>query len=123
MGAARLAAFIAIAATTYGALGQVLPPTIDPGRIQDRLDPPRAPRPAEIPELKGPEREPPDALKAVRVTLKSVRLEGATPALAAMLQSQADRYVGREISVAEIFELARAMTASCRNAGYILTQV
>jgi hemolysin activation/secretion protein len=102
---------------------QVLPPTIDPGRIQDRLDPPRAPRGAEIPELKGPEREPPEALKAVRVTLKSVRLEGASAPLAAQLQAQADRFVGREVSVAEIFELARAMTATCRNAGYILTQV
>lgn len=122
-GVARLVAAVACAAASCAALAQVLPPSIDPGHIRERLDPPRAPRGAEIPELKGPEREPPDALKAVRVTLKSVRLEGASAPLAAQLQAQADRYVGREVSVAEIFELARAMTATCRNAGYILTQV
>ena len=98
-GAARLAAALAGAATISIAFAQTvpLPPTIDPGRIQERLEPPRVPRPAEIPELKGPEREPPDALKAVRVTLKSIRLEGASAPLAAQLQAQADRYVGREI--------------------------
>jgi hemolysin activation/secretion protein len=122
-GVARLFAAAACAAASCTAVAQVLPPTIDPGRIQDRLEPPRPPRPAEIPELKGPEREPPEALRAVRVTLKAVRIEGATAALAARLQSQADWIVGREVSVAEIFELARAMTATCRNAGYILTQV
>ena len=122
-GVARLFAAVACAAASCAALGQVLPPTIDPGRIQDRLDPPRAPRGAEIPELKGAEREPSDALKAVRVTLKSVRLEGASTALAGQLQAHADRYVGREVTVAEIFELARALTAIYRNAGYILSQV
>jgi hemolysin activation/secretion protein len=124
-GAARLAAALAGAAMISIAFAQTvpLPPTIDPGRIQERLEPPRVPRPAEIPELKGPEREPPDALKAVRVTLKSIRLEGASAPLAAQLQAHADRYVGREITVAEIFELARALTAIYRSAGYILSQV
>jgi hemolysin activation/secretion protein len=122
-GVARLVAAAACAAASCAALGQVLPPTIDPGRIQDRLEPPRAPRGAEIPELKGPQREPPDALRAVRVTLKSVRLEGAGAALAGELQAHAERYVGREVTVAEIFELARALTALYRNAGYILSQV
>jgi hemolysin activation/secretion protein len=121
---ARVAAALAGATLCAGALAQVtLPPTIDPGRIQERLDTPRAPRPAEIPKLEGPEREPADALKAVRVTLKSVRIEGASPALADRLQAQADRYVGREISVGEIFGLARTLTAAYRGAGYILSQV
>lgn len=124
-GAARFAAALAGAATAWTAFAQTvpLPPTIDPGRIQERLDPLRVPRGAEIPELEGPQREPPDALKAVRVTLKSVRIEGASAPLAGQLQAQADRYVGREVSVGEIFELARALTAIYRNAGYILSQV
>jgi hemolysin activation/secretion protein len=123
--AARFAAALAAAATVSIALAQPvqLPPTIDPGRIQDRLDPPRAPRDVQIPEFKGSEREPPDALKTVRVTLKSVRIEGASAPLAGQLQAQADRYVGREIAVGEIFELARELTAIYRRAGYILSQV
>jgi hemolysin activation/secretion protein len=129
-GLARRAAGVAVALgaamAVSAALAQPapqLPPTIDPGRIQDRLDPPRLPRGAEIPELKGPQRDAPDDLKAVRVTLKSVRFEGASAEMAPRLQTQAERYVGREISVGEIFELARALTATYRNAGYILSQV
>lgn len=108
------------------ALAQVapqLPPTIDPGRVQERVAPPRAPRGAEIPELKGSQREAPEALKAVRVTLKSVRFEGVSALPVERLQSQAQPYLGREIAVAEIFELARALTATYRGAGYILSQV
>jgi len=121
----RLLAAIACTAASCAALAQApqLPPTIDPGRIQDRLDAPRVPRGAEIPELKGPQRDAPDDLKAVRVTLNSVRIEGASAEMAPRLQAQADGYVGREISVGEIFELARALTAVYRNAGYILSQV
>jgi hemolysin activation/secretion protein len=125
---ARLLTAIACATAACATLAQTppaqqLPPTIDPGRIQDRLDPPRVPRGAEIPELKGPQREAPDDLKALRVTLKSVRIEGASAEMAPRLQAQADGYVGREISVGEIFELARALTATYRAAGYILSQV
>lgn len=105
------------------ALAQVLPPGIDPGRVPERIEPPRAPRPAELPELKGRERELPEAVKAVRVTLKAVRIEGAAALPAQRLQPLADRYVGREIGGGEIFDLARALTAEYRNAGYILSQV
>lgn len=120
----RVAAALAGATLCAGAFAQVtLPPTIDPGRIQERLEPPRAPRPAEIPELKGPEREPADALKAVRVRLKSVRIEGASVLPAAQLEARAARLLGREIAVGEIFAVARELTATYRSAGYILSQV
>jgi len=108
------------------ALAQVppqLPPTIEPGRIQERLEPRPALRPAEIPELRGAEREPPEALKGVRVTLKSVRFEGVTAMPLERLQQQAQPYIGREVSVADLFELARQLTATYRGAGYILSQV
>jgi hemolysin activation/secretion protein len=125
-GVVRLAALIASAATACAALGQVvpqLPPTIDPGRIQDRVERQRAPRGAEIPQMQEPGREAPESLKGVRVTLKSVRFEGVTSLPVERLQAQAAPYVGREIAVGDIFELARALTATYRREGYILSQV
>jgi hemolysin activation/secretion protein len=106
------------------ALAQVLPPTIDPGRIQDRLDPPRAPqRPLRLPELKDPKTGPSESVKAMQVTLRSVRIEGASTRAAAPLQAHVDQLIGREISVGRIFELAGELTALYRREGYILSQV
>ena len=112
------------AATASTVLAQVLPPTIDPGRIQDRLDPPRAPsRPLRLPEYKDPAAGPSESVKALQVTLKSVRIEGASAPAAERLQAHADRLLGREISVGRIFELAGELTALYRSEGYILSQV
>ena len=122
----RSVAAVLVASAVPAALAQVapqLPPTIDPGRVQERVQPPRAPRGAEIPEMKQPEREAPEALKATRVTLKSVRFEGVTALPLERLQAQAAPYVGREIAVGDLFELARALTATYRREGYILSQV
>jgi hemolysin activation/secretion protein len=109
-----------------GALAQTpLPPRIDPGLIQERVVPPPAPpRPLNLPELKGgPDETLPEAARSVKVTLKQVHIEGATVLPVEQLQKLATPYVGREITGAEIFELARALTAMYRNAGYILSQV
>jgi hemolysin activation/secretion protein len=124
-GAARLVTAIIGAVTVSSVLAQVtLPPTIDPGRIQDRLDPPRAPpRTLRLPEFKDPAAGPSESLKAMQVTLKSVRIEGASAPAAARLQAHADRLLGREISVGRIFELAGELTALYRSEGYILSQV
>jgi len=124
-GFARFVTAIAGASMISGALAQVtLPPTIDPGRIQDRLDPPRAPsRPLRLPELKDPATGPSESLKAMQVTLKSVRIEGASAPAAERLQAHADRLLGREISLGRIFELAGELTALYRSEGYILSQV
>jgi hemolysin activation/secretion protein len=76
-----------------------------------------------VPEIRTPAPGPlPDALKAVRVRLKEVRIEGSSM-LMEPAWALANRYVGREITAAEIFELARELTALYRNAGYILSQV
>jgi hemolysin activation/secretion protein len=76
-----------------------------------------------VPEIRTPAPAAlPDALKAVRVRLKEVSIEGSA-VLMEQAWALANRYVGREITAAEIFELARELTALYRNAGYILSQV
>jgi hemolysin activation/secretion protein len=102
-----------------------LPPQTDPGSIQPRVEPRRAvPRGIQLPEMKtGPGAVVPEALKAVKVRLREVRIEGATALPLESLQARARDYLGREITGAEIFELARELTAMYRSAGYILSQV
>jgi hemolysin activation/secretion protein len=125
-GAGRSLAALACAVAAAGAAAQVpLPPSTDPGRIEERAAPQRKPAPRrELPEIRTPAPAAlPDALKAVRVTLKEIRIEGSAVLPIAEPQALANRYVGREITGSEIFELARALTALYRNAGYILSQV
>ncbi len=124
-----LIAAIASLGTVGGALAQVpLPPSTDPGRIQERVAPPRAPaRELELPEFKGPVPGAlPDPLDAIKITLKDIQIEAATPLpveQALELASYTSRYIGREITGNDVFDLARALTAMYRNAGYILSQI
>jgi hemolysin activation/secretion protein len=121
---ARLFAALGSAIAIPNALAQVqLPAPADPGRIEERVSPPRPPaRRLDLPALR-PSDAVPDALKAVRVTLKEVRIEGATVLPMERLKAEASRYVGRQITGSDIFALARSLTAMYRDAGYILSQV
>jgi hemolysin activation/secretion protein len=122
---ARLFAALGFAIAIPNALAQVqLPAPADPGRIQERIVPRIAPeRRPNLPDFRAPSEGLPEALKSVHVTLKEVRIEGATAIPNERLQAQARRYVGREITGADIFELARSLTAMYRSEGYILSQV
>lgn len=103
---------------------QQAPPTVDPGRLRDRFE-----FPEPVPQATPLERQDarpgvlPESLRATRVTLKAVTIEGATVMPANVLQARADAYVGREISGDDILALSSALTAMYRNAGYILSQV
>jgi len=109
-----------------GALAQVpLPPSTDPGRIQERVVPPAPARELELPEFKGPAPAAlPDPLDAIKITLTDIQIEAATTLpLEQALADYTSRYIGREITGNDVFDLARALTAMYRNAGYILSQV
>jgi hemolysin activation/secretion protein len=101
------------------------PSAIDPGRLRERFD--FQPEPAPAPPPSQPRTEPvetlPDSLKAIRVTLREVRIESATVLPGNALQARADSYTGREITGNEILELASSLTAMYRNSGYILSLV
>jgi len=119
--------------TSAGALAQAPQqpsPSVSPGLIQERVAP-RAPAPPpkpELPEIK-PQPAPeavPDALKAIKITLKDIRIEAATPLPPAQARQVADvtnGYIGREITGHDVFDLARTLTVTYRNLGYILSQV
>ena len=101
-----------------------LPSPADPSRIEERAAPqrpaPRRPEPAQIPR---PAPVIPEALRNVRLILNEISIEGATVIPVQRLNAQARRYVDREITGADIFELAQSLTAIYRNEGYLLSQV
>lgn len=104
----------------------VVPPaSTDPGRVRDRIEAPLSPPGAtRLPEIKGAGQEPvPDVIRALRVTLSAVRVEGSTVYSAEQLQTLTSAYVGREIGGAEIYALAQALTTRYRNDGYFLSLV
>jgi hemolysin activation/secretion protein len=107
-------------------LAQVqLPSPADPSRIDERLSPQRpAPRLPEAPRIRDAEPGAlPEGVSALRITLRDIRIEGATAVPPERLQARAQRYLGREIRGDEIFELARELTALYRAEGYLLSQV
>lgn len=111
--------------TAAAAQAPSVPSTIQPGHIEERVEPRRAPpRPPQLPEMREGEPEPiPPEMRALKIILKEVRIVGATAVPVEQLQGRAASYVGREITGAQIFELARDLTVAYRNAGYILSQV
>lgn len=124
---ARWACVLGLVTLTAAAHAQADPPpaSTDPGRLRERFDVPVSPpHEAQLPELKaGAREEVPEAVKAIRVTLREIQVDGATVFTPAQLREQTDTYLGREISGSDIFGLAQALTAYYRNAGYFLSLV
>lgn len=105
---------------------QVTPPSsTDPGLLRERLSPrPDQSTTPELPALGSAlPAELPEAVKAIRVTLGRIQVEGATVFTAVQLQEKTARFTGREITGSEIFGLANELTVMYRNAGYILALV
>lgn len=120
-----LAAVLLLSAWGVQAQAVVPPATAEPGRLRERFEaPPAAPTDARLPELKGAaEAVVPDAVKALRVTLRAIRVEGSTVYTPAQWQVHTAPYLGREISGSDILALAQALTVQYRNDGYFLSVV
>lgn len=85
------------------------------------------PQPAlEAPQVTVPQSsavEVPPGAKDLRFVLKDFAVEGATAFSADVLQPLYAGLVGREVSVAEVFEAANALELLYRNAGYVTSRV
>lgn len=101
-----------------------LPAQVDPGRIQQQLAPPPAPRAApEIVAPEIPETVAPEAAATTRLTVRDIRVEGSTVYPAGAFDDLVRPLLGREISLADAFRLADAITARYRRDDYILSRV
>jgi len=100
-----------------------IPGTVDPGRLQERFEAPRAPRAVDEPLLPEGERQlPPDQAEKIRFTLNTITLRGNIVYSEAELGPLYQPHLGKEISLATLYQIADGITAYYRNAGYLLTR-
>ena len=107
-----------------GASAQTLPGSAQPGRAGEQVEPPTIPEPA-VPPSVVPEVEPlqaPAGSEKIRFTLKEMRIEGATVYAPADLAPLHQDLSGKEISLADVFEVAQRITQKYRSDGYIISR-
>jgi hemolysin activation/secretion protein len=117
------AALVALLGIASQAAAQTVPPTVDPGRIPERFEPPRRPgvdTRVVVPQI--PRAVPPDQARQIRFVLRGVVVDGATVYSAQQLSVHYQNLVGREVSLLEVYGVANQITARYRNDGYILSQ-
>jgi hemolysin activation/secretion protein len=105
------------------AWAQTVPPTVDPGRIPERLEPPRRPgvdTRIEVPQI--PSQVPPEQARQIRFVLRGIVVSGSSVYSAEQLRTHYEALIGREVSLLEVYGIANAITARYRNDGYVLSQ-
>jgi hemolysin activation/secretion protein len=103
---------------------QNIPPAVrEPGLIERELLE-RAPLPQAQPPIELPEEPPlvPAPGSDQVFTLKGIVLDGNTVFDAADLAPTWERYLGQEVPVSVLYDVAAAITARYRNAGYVLSR-
>src|SRR5437868_6512888 len=101
-----------------------LPPGAEPGREPLR---PVMPQPSlgtpriEVPRSSAA--EPPPGAKEAKFALRELLIDGATAFPADALRPLYAGLLGREVTVAEVFEVANAIELRYRNAGYVTSRV
>lgn len=109
-----------------GSAGAQVPGGALPGQVERQFQSPPEPRaapPSIAPSLPEPDQGPPPDAAKIRFVLKAVRLEGLTVHAPGAFDHVFAQYVGRQVAVANLYSLARVLTAQLRNEGYILTRV
>jgi hemolysin activation/secretion protein len=103
----------------------ILPPGVDPGRL-----PQQAPAPAPIPAAPVPEPAiaappatgAPAGAEQVRFVLTDLAIDGVTAYAPEALRPFYEGLLGREVSVADLFAIAEAITARYRADGYMISR-
>lgn len=125
---ARISGFIltllSLAALAAGpAQAQTIPPSTEPGRIPQRLEPPRTPgvdTRITVPQI--PTAVPPAQARQIRFMLRGITVNGSTVYTPQQLSALYQELVGREVSLLEVYGIANRITAHYRNDGYVLSQ-
>src|ERR1700744_5611443 len=119
----RRSLFVA-AALMFAITPAVAQTSADPGHIDERFRPQPAPpsvgAPIEIPSTT--QNTVPSDAQSVSFTLSSIGFEGNRALSDSQLQALAAPYIGRPVTLSQIYELADKVTAAYRAAGYILAR-
>lgn len=100
-----------------------LPGAVQPGTEFERVAPPEAPPvppSIAVPEIPPP--TPPAGAEAVTFPLAGIQVEGATVYDAAALEPLYAAFVGKEITLATLYDIAARIEAKYREDGYVLTR-
>ncbi|MBI1274477.1 BamA/TamA family outer membrane protein, partial [bacterium] len=117
-----LLAATALAGVSMPVHAQV-PPTADPGRQERELRTRITPETKPVTIERKDEKQGLDIKEGgAKFTLQSVQLEGVTVFDQAKVQESYARYIGTEVTLADLQRIADAVTAFYRNEGYILSQ-
>lgn len=119
-----VAAALVVLAPLGSALAQSLPPASDPGRVQQRFEPPPQPRVTtdQILPLVEPERQVNGGAAKIKFNLSAVTVVGSTVYDDKALAEAWAGMVGHEISLADAQLIADRITTKYRNDGYILSR-
>lgn len=94
-----------------------------PGQIERRFEPPLRPRSTLEPlELKTPERLPTEEAIAITFVLTGLVVQGSSVYRDADFLPLYQDYLGKEVSLADVYQITDAITAKYRNDGYILSR-
>jgi hemolysin activation/secretion protein len=119
----RLALTIVVAGLPLAAAAQGVPSTALPGREREQfqdITPPLS-RPTG-PAVTLPSTEPPAGAATIKVTLRGVTVVGSTVYSHEQLAALYGDLIGREVSLTEIYDLAKKITARYGSDGYVLSR-
>lgn len=126
-GRAALGVAAVLALTWLGGMAHAQTPqqkrTTDPGVLQRELTPQRLPQarpPVTIPDMQVP--TPPPGAQKVRFVLNEIRLDGNKGLSSDFLKPHWEKFLGKEISLNTVFEIAAKLTVIYRNEGFILSR-
>jgi hemolysin activation/secretion protein len=119
-----LLAALVLVAPMQPALAEVVVPASElPGRERERFEQPRAPlsRPG-APVVSLPSTVAPEGAETLKVTVRGVRITGATVYGAQDFEPLYRDLIGREVPVTAIYDLAQRITAKYGADGYVLSR-
>lgn len=105
------------------AVPPVLPPSLDPNRLEQRFERPAVPQSSPEIEMPAPEKAPPprDA-ERITLTLSEIRVDGNSVYDSDSLSALWRDKLGKPVTLADLYAVRDAITARYRNDGYVLSQ-
>jgi len=107
-------------------LAQQVPPSVEPGRVEERLRQPREPQRMQSTAPASPPldlQQPPANAATLTFMLRSLTVDGATVYSNRELALPYGSLIGQEISLERLYSIANELTARYRNDGYLLSSV
>lgn len=108
------------------AAAQSVPSSVEPSRVGGQIAPQQSPGLSDFKgkiSAQGAAAQAPAGAEKVTLTLKAVEVEGNSVYSQAALESVYGHQLDKQITLADVYDIAARLTAKYRNEGYILTQV